>query len=243
MPTVLITRPLNAASELASELGGYGYECIIEPMLTIIPTFSLRPTVDKLQAVMFTSRNALFALKLASSVVDDLLNLPCFCVGPRTSRHAADFGFRHIQCTNSDGAELAQFMSRTLSDKTSSILHIVGQEVDNKAQNYLELQGYNVITWSVYKAVPALDLTPSLVENFTQHRLSAVLLYSPRSAQALVALMEKAALQACCKTMIAIGLSETVVEALKPIAWRNLVAAPAPTEDAVIECLRKMCPV
>jgi uroporphyrinogen-III synthase len=192
---------------------------------------------------MITSANALTALEAGGYEVESLLSIPCFCVGPRTAEKAALFGFRKTYNSDNDGTALAHLISQSLHNRKKAILHIAGRDTDNKAQDVLQKLGIPVIRWPIYEAIPALQLTPHTVQLVQQQKLDAVTVFSVRTAETLKALIQKHALEACCKDLIAIGLSEAVTNALAPLSWRKVVTAPTPTEDAILHCLTENLPV
>ncbi|HUY68402.1 MAG TPA: uroporphyrinogen-III synthase [Alphaproteobacteria bacterium] len=239
MPSILITRPTEAAETLAAELQNLGYETVIEPLLAIKPLATPRPAITP-QAIMITSGNALGALEKRRQEIGDLLALPCFCVGARTAEKARAFGFRKIAGAASDGDGLARRIGRAAGD---SMLHIRGADADGKAAALLEAAGWRVADWPVYAAHPAAVFTPGTHALLAGGKFDAVTVFSPRTARVLADLIEAATLGACCARLAAICLSEAVTTPLQPLPWRHLMAAAAPTEDAVIDCLQKSCPV
>jgi uroporphyrinogen-III synthase len=243
MPRVLLTRPLASSEAMAGTLQKLGYEITVEPLLSVVPLPAPCPPIDAPDAVMITSGNALMALEGRSAEAADLLGAPCFCVGPGTADKASAFGFRDVQNSTGDGAELARFMDAALTKRPASVLHIAGRDADSRAREILEKSGHRVTSWIVYETLPAADFTAvtrTLLEN---QKLEAILLFSPRTAQVLANLLKKTALEACCTGLAAICLSDTVAKVLRPLGWRHLVAVPKPAEEAVIACLLDLCPV
>ncbi|HEU0118327.1 MAG TPA: uroporphyrinogen-III synthase [Alphaproteobacteria bacterium] len=239
MATILLTRPQTVSAQLAKDLQRQGYKTIIEPLLTIAPTNIPRPATDA-QAVMITSSNTLAALEENNENVGDLLHRPCFTVGPRTKNRAEMFGFTNVQTTNGDSDDLAHFIA---SNSKGPVLHIAGQDIDAKSHDALHNAAIEVSHWPVYTATPADTLSPHVISLIKKQEIDAVLLFSPRTAATLAKLISSNALEACCKSLIAIGLSEAVIDPLRPLNWRQLLAAPVPTEDAVITCLNAALPV
>jgi uroporphyrinogen-III synthase len=241
MVSVLITRPQAASERMAQALRHEGYNCVIEPLLTIIPIAAPKP--DSIpQAIMITSANAVDALEAEAANLDDLIKLPCFCVGPRTAERAQAFGFKKTFYSNSDGAELATLITGNLKDKKLPVLHIAGHDIDSKAHDALMQNDFNVITWAIYRSKPVQQLSPELLNKFQKQQLDAAVFFSPRTAETMKTLLRQHGIEACCQSLIAIGLSEAVTEALRPLPWRKSLAAPDPTQDAVIKCLKDSLP-
>jgi uroporphyrinogen-III synthase len=243
MTSVLITRPRGAAEPFASELEREGYEAAIEPLLSIIPLETPAPHIGNVDAVMITSRNALLTFDQRPQALSAFFDLPCFCIGPRTAEKARQFGFTHVHNGESDGTELARYIGNTLGKKSSSILHITGRHIDGKARHEIEALGYRANEWPVYEAVPIAAFSAATVGLLKMSKLDAITVFSPRTAEVFGRLLAHHRLETCCAGLAAICLSETVADVLKPFDWRHLVAAPKPTEDSVIACLKETCPV
>jgi uroporphyrinogen-III synthase len=226
MTSILITRPRIIAEPLALELERLGYQTIIEPLLSIEPLVVPRPRGDFPKAIIVTSGSALSALADRREQIADLLNLPCFCVGPRTAEKASAFGFRHVQNAEGDGAELARLTSLMLGKKRTTVFHLAGNDTDRKAQQELEKQGHRVVVWPLYEAIPVTVFTAEARELLERGQLLA-----------------DAALEACCERLDAICLSAAIADVLKPLSWRQVAVASVPSENAVIARLQEICPV
>lgn len=243
MVSVLITRPQTASEALAEILQQHGYEGVIESMLAIKSTDMPPPDLSEIQALMITSANALTALGSGDYETESLLHYPCFCVGPRTEAQARLFGFTKTYSSASDGAALARLIDQTLFNKKKSILHMAARDTDSKAHNELTTLGFAVRSWPIYRAEPAESLSPPLIKLLQQKKIDAALVFSVRTAETLVKLIKQHALETCCNQLVAIGLSQAVIDALLPLNWHKTAAAETPTEDAVIKCLAEIFPI
>jgi len=243
MPSVLITRPLATAETMAAALQNLGYETAIEPLLSIKPTHVRQPKTGAIDAVMITSGSALATLENRPEEMEELFDIPCFCVGLRTAEKARVFGFRKVQHAASDGAELARLVGRAHVARKNSILHIAGRDVNRETHREIERLGHNLVHWPVYEAVPVEAFTAATRQAFKNRTFDALTFYSPRTAQVFVALIKQAALETCCAGLAAICLSPAVADVLKALNWRFLAAASQPTEEALIARLQEICPV
>ena len=241
MASVLITRPQTSSEQLAIELEKRGYNCVLEPMLSVYATAFAAPDLHGLQAVMITSANALNFL--TPETAQNLIDLPCFCVGPSTAKKATRFGFKKVFSSHTDGLELAQMIHDKLANKDLPILHIAGRDVDSKASSELTGFGYALRTWTIYQAKPSSQISESTIQLLKERRLDVVLFFSVRSADTFKILLKEYALEACCKGLIAIGLSKTITDHIKALPWQNCTAAAIPSEDAIIAHLIETFPV
>jgi uroporphyrinogen-III synthase len=242
MTAVLITRPVVAAVHLAEKLHKLGYAPLVEPLLTIVPSGEPRPAAKSLRAVIITSRNALAALVLRRKEIADLLTLPCYCVGPRTAEAARVFGFQHVKFSHGDGVDLARLVQKEAKAK-ALLLHVAGEETSLAMTGLLKEAGFRVSAWSVYKAQAAGALSLALQQKLVERKVDSVLFFSPRTASHFVRLIQQHELEACCADLSAIGLSPAVIAALEPLTWRHALAVTVPTEDAMVACLQRTCPV
>jgi len=243
MPSILLTRPHVASEQLAFELGQRGYAGVVEPLLKIQPTLFPPPDLTRLQAVMLTSGNAIDCLSRERAEAAGLLRLPCFCVGTHTADAARLFGFTNVHDARGDGLALAGHIGGTLDTAGGAILHICGRATDSKGRDALQAKNYDVRSWEVYEAEAVTTLSPFVLRWFQEKKFDAVLLYSTRTAETLVALIKKHGLESCCEHMIALGISEAVLAPLDGIRWQQKTAALQPTDQAVIERLQEVLPV
>ncbi|MDP9127408.1 MAG: uroporphyrinogen-III synthase [Pseudomonadota bacterium] len=258
MAAILLTRPRASSLNFAKEIEAHGYEAVLEPLLTIVPHPAVMPDLSPMQAVMITSSNALEVLAARTNTSRELFTLPCFCVGPRTAREAKEAGFSDVRYATGDSADLAAYMlAQGRSAATGGVgsgtakgwgqggevLHISGQITDGKAQRILEQASLKVTRWPIYAADPVQRLSATTLVRLAEGTLDAVTVFSVRTGQVLKGLLAQHGLEACCEGLVAIGLSDAVADVLRPLPWRKLKAAAAPTENEVITCLKQTNPV
>ncbi len=139
------------------------------------------------------------------------LNLPCFCVGTHNSESSArSSAFSDVRDAAGDGVALAQLIQRRSRHQQPSILHIAGHDIASAAAHDRIAAGrvFHHAAWPVYAAEPATALSDPRFDALKDGKLHAVLVFSPRTAEALKALLAQHALEACCADLIAIGISE-----------------------------------
>jgi uroporphyrinogen-III synthase len=234
---ILLTRPRASSERWAILLARHGFDCVIEPLLILMPTQAPRP-LGIFQAVMITSANAVDTLQDRRETISDLFQLPCFCIGSTTSEAARNLGFTDIHTGVADGASLAQTIVQTFSDKTLSVLHIAGDIVDGRTHDILSRSGIPVTLWPVYRANAVEDFTMPVRTQFKTGQFAAIPIFSPRSARIFVSIVEKNHLAPACHSMVAVGLSQAVADVLQTLPWRRLCVAKTPTEEDVLACLQ-----
>ncbi len=243
MPRVLLTRPQSDSEPLALALRKLGYETVIEPLLEIQPVQELPPDSSKIQAVMLTSAHALDFLDRHGAAVETLRSLPCYCVGARTAAAAQAFGFACVENADGDGLALAALLQQNRQSAQGALLHITARDADSRGREALQQAGFTVQTWVTYQAEATPTLSSDLMQLLRAQKLDAVLLFSPRTAGILQKLLGDNRLQACCKNVIAIGISDIVIGAVADLPWLRRAATSSPTTDAVLQRLQEFLPV
>ena len=82
----LVTRPQPDADALCERLRAMGHAGLIDPLMSIAWLEPPRLDLDRCQAVVATSRNALRALARHPERLADLVGLPLFAVGAEIGR-------------------------------------------------------------------------------------------------------------------------------------------------------------
>jgi uroporphyrinogen-III synthase len=239
---ILLTRPKIFSESLAALLQKRGYATMIEPILEVEPRNGPRPDMDRPGAVMLTSRNALLMLKGKEDQVEDLFGLPCFCVGHRTAEDAKAFGFRDIVESKGDSLTLARAIIATAPPSTP-LLHIVGEDKSSAASELLVRSGFEVDSWVVYKALPAEAFSLPLQAALTKGEIAAILFFSPRAASVFATLAKRYGVEACFAGLTCIGLSKSVMDALRPLTFAAMHIAEEPTEASMVACLQEIYPI
>jgi uroporphyrinogen-III synthase len=238
MASVLLTRPQKDSERLAAELKKRGYECLIAPMLTIMPTHTAM-SLSSNGAVMITSGNVFDVIPAYHENIEALLPLPCFCVGSQTAERARSFGFQDVHDAAGDGIGLARLIKHMLTDRAKPILHISGRDIASAAADELGKVGFTVTPWPVYVAEATTEMTSAITDRLVKHAIDGALFFSTRSAMVFSDLVEDAGLQTCCRTITAVGISASVADALRTLPWYSVVVAPQLTEDAVVQRLQE----
>ena len=235
MVQVLVTRPTQYAQGLCVRLQALGHSSIVHPLLDIVPLETSRPPLDEQPIVVITSQTTLLVLSMRKREVEDLLPLPCYCVGEKTAARAEAFGFKKVRNVDGDGVALARLVMDQQPKR--EILHIGGQHKSEEPDLSFEKAGWVVKNWPVYKAEPVTKLADGLVEKIRERGIDFALFYSVRTALTFIDLMRQHKLEPCCQSLIAVGLSEAVVRALEPLPFAKRLVADHPSEDGMIRAL------
>ena len=120
---VVVTRPGNAARELAVEIVRRGYEPLIAPMLVIETLDTPLPDLGRYGAIAFTSANGVRAFAERSSE----RGVPAYAVGGATATALRAAGFRDIRLAGGDADALASLIA--VSADRRPVLHISGSVI------------------------------------------------------------------------------------------------------------------
>ena len=146
-PKLLITRPVNSASDFASffEKELQKNQIIISPVLKI--KFFKRPKkLQKSHFVIFTSSNGVKAAGEASNS-----NIRAMCVGDRTTNLASSFGYS----AEKFGDNVEQLISTLCKDRKikEEILHVHGKYTKGNVVTKLREAGFLCNEWVGYDQV------------------------------------------------------------------------------------------
>jgi len=228
---VLVTRPLPQGERTAARLTEMGYTPILAPMLRIVPvTPADPPDFAALQAVLVTSANG--ADRLAA--LTPLRTMPLLTVGDRTAKTAKKLGFQSIASAHGDGKALLELARRTLDPAAGPVIHIRGRDAAVSFEALSEA-GFDFRELITYEAVPVPDLPPEAYISPP----AAALVYSARTAAALVEALRASALDPARITFIGISTA-----ALAPLTALNaeVIASETPDETAILAALSTSFP-
>lgn len=224
---VAITRAQPEAEKTAARVRAYGAEAIAAPLLTIAPR-AFDTDLTGAQALLFTSANGVRAFAAQAGAT----NLPALTVGDATADAARAAGFADVRSADGDSEKLAAFAAATLDPRAGRVLHISGAHVAGDIVAALTASGFAAERRVAYEAVAALELPEAL-----RGPVDIVLFHSVRAAEIHASLGAPEA-----ERRIAACLSQKVAEAamISPagrIAWKRVIVAPRPREDALLAAL------
>jgi len=212
-PRVWITRAEPGASRTAARLRDLGLEPVIQPLLTVEVLSPPLPDLDRFAALAFTSRNGVAAFAALTLRRDR----PVFAVGDATAQAAREAGFAAVRSAGGDLNALARLIAVELSDAALLVPQAETPAGDLAAALAVaEAREVSLQTVAVYRTAQAPARIPAAFD--------AILVHSPRAAEALAGFGAAAlspalspALIACISPAAAaplagIGLTPTVAE-------------------------------
>jgi len=190
---LLVTRPSQQASATVSKLALRGHNCLLDPLLEIVPIKTQMPNNktgrQSWNALLVTSTNATPAL-----VQNFQANIPILTTGEATKNSLVGAGFENVTSANGSALELSAkvrpWMQGQGLDEQAELLYPSAAETAHDLTSVLADQGVRCITWPVYEARDKTKFSQEVKNAFTNESLDGVLLYSPRTARCFNQLFE-----------------------------------------------------
>lgn len=230
---LLITRPREDAEPLAALLGERGIETALEPLMSIIDSDTPDPDLSGVQALLITSANGIRAF--ARRVADR--DIAVCAVGDASARAAGDLGFGDVASASGDVEALAAMVKADRVPGAGALLHVAGTAVAGDLSGLLEAAGFEVLRAVLYEARAAESLSAETRDAMEAGTLDGVLLFSPRTAALFAELVTDAGVSETCRGLIAYCLSPAVAEKAQSLAWRDVVVATEPSQEALLRAL------
>lgn len=227
---VLITRPQEDAEALVEELSGAGIDSFVEPLLNVVAISDAAAKLDKVQAILLTSRNGARALADITAQRD----VPIYAVGDATAGTARELGFTNVESASGDSATLAQLVQDRLDPQDGALLHGAGTAVAGDLAGTLAAKGFTVRCEILYEARPATRLSAELQALLTDGQLDVATFFSPRTAQTFVNLVNSAGLASACRAVTAVCISPAVARSLGSMAFDHVRVASRPDAPAMV---------
>lgn len=226
---MLITRPEPAAAETAARVAALGFRPVLAPALVLAPRPASLPAA--VQAVVITSPAAARALPPALS------SLPLFATGPASAEAARAAGFLRAEGAEGDAVSLARLVAARCRPHAGPLLLAVGAGYGQELAAELRRRGFRVRRRVVYAARAAEALPPAAARALAQGEIAAALFFSPRSAQAAMAMIARAGLAERARGIAALALSPRIASILRAWPWARIAVAEAPQQDRLLALL------
>ncbi len=232
---VLITRPREDARALAEELAARGVGAIVEPIIEITPLSAGDLDLEGVQAILLTSANGARALAEATRRRD----VGVLAVGEATAAAARAAGYADVAAAGGDVEALATLVGERCDPAAGPLIHVSGSAVSGDLGGRLAARGFIVRRVVLYEAREAAKLSDAATDALSRGALDAVLLFSPRTANAFVTLAERAGLAVALGRVEALCLSGAVADAARRVAWQEVRVAARPDQAALLDLVTR----
>ncbi|MGY3486205.1 uroporphyrinogen-III synthase [Bradyrhizobium sp. USDA 4011] len=240
--TILVTRPHPDNEATLATLRQRGFEALAAPVLRFEPMPFHDDNADY-DGVILTSANALRALDLAGS---RLLGLPLFAVGAHTADAARAAGFDKVMVAKGDAVSLRDLvLARVKAGElaaSATLLHLAGADLSRDLAGELSEKGLSVVTHTTYRMAPVAAFPTEVSDAFMANRITAVLHYSRRSAQAFLDIIRADGIEISALALPQCCISAAVAAVLHDAGATNVVVAARPDENALLEALGRTLP-
>lgn len=232
-PRIWLTRPHADSSVLADLLAQHNIPTIIAPVMHIERHEFAADTTQKPDALLLTSRHAVYALE---TLPPDWRNLPLFTVGAATADATRAQGFTNIHEGSGGVHELLPHITQTLSANTR-LLYFAGEETSTNVGALLSSHQIHVDQVTAYRANAETSLPEELCTSLASGDIAGTVLFSARSAQLMEKLLKHHQLEYIAAQIDAYCLSLPVAAAAGGMPWKSLRVCRLPTQAAMVELL------
>jgi uroporphyrinogen-III synthase len=232
----LVTRPQPDCKRTADKLRAAGHVADEAPLLEMRAAPPDRFDLDGVAALAVTSRRTLQVLETHAQF-RNLRQLPVFTVGDATAEACRKAGFANVQSASGDVGGLADLILRRRP--AGDILYPAAEDRAGDLEGRLAAGGLRCRTVVVYRMEPAAALPAEAVSALVDGAYDGVLVYSKRTAEALVSLAQAAGLDHILSRMRVYALSRQVAGPLQGAA--EVRFAPVPNEQALLELVLTRC--
>jgi uroporphyrinogen-III synthase len=230
---VLLTRPQYDSEELSKCLLSYSIESHIDPLLDI----ELKPFQNDLhqaQGLVITSLNGIRCF----AVQNQERALPLFVVGPESTKLASSFHFKKIIQGEGTALSLLPLIQKICSHPKKEIVCITGDRIHTDITLHLTEIGYLARRISAYNTIESTSFNLQTQQLLKDKTISAVTLFSPRSAQIFAKLIENN--KDLCQFLYGICLSSEIATIVSGLQWKDLYVATSPNRQEIIKILRDL---
>jgi len=225
---LLITRAAEEADSLAALLGGKGHDCLVAPLIEIVPRPGVTIDAAGVQGFLVTSANGARALGRATGRRD----LPVWAVGDASARCAADLGFTAVHSADGDVEALAALVADKARPQDGRLVHAAAATLAGDLAGRLRAAGFAVDSLTLYDSVTATALPPAAAQALATRAFDGILFFSPRTAATFVTLARSS--EADLATGTAYCLSAAVAAVVAPLGFGRVLVAARPTQADLI---------
>lgn len=234
---ILITRPREQAAAYAQELEGEGFATQSAPLLEFYPLAFDIPDLMLFEGLVFTSAQALRVFGCPEAAQ----NLTLYVVGEATAAAARSLGYSDVIEGDSDGRALAALIEESCGGGPLRLLYVRGREVSYPLAEDLRGRGCVVDEVSVYGARQIDAFDAAVMDAIKNEHLQAVTFFSKRTADAFVAAIELAGLEASLGAIKALCISDGVLRCVRDLKWQSTHVAHTPNRVGMRALVEKLC--
>ena len=215
---ILLTRSLEDSKDLIVKFKSNGFKVSNLPLLQFSKLSYKNINFSSLDAIIFTSSNAIKFLELKNINK----NILCFCVGLSTEKTARSKGFQKVFAADGNVRNLKELVEQNLMSKDKKILYVSGEIVSYPLDKELLLKGYNVNRLVNYSARHNKNLDLSFLNLLKKDMPDLVYVYSENSAKSFLNLIKKYELVDYWMNTNLMCIGEKTSSVLNTIKWKKI---------------------
>jgi uroporphyrinogen-III synthase len=235
---VLVTRPLPDAETTAADLRRRGHEPIVAPMLEtrfIDWSQAAAPEPALPDAIVATSPNGIRGLGGHPDIAR-LRHIRLFVTGSASARLADSLGFTDVRSAQGNVLDVLALIDAEMSTGCS-LLYAAGYDRSGDLGGELKARGYSVDLIEVYRAMAATNLSELTRAELRAGRIDRILIFSTRTAEALVSTLRDADLLAVSRMIPIHAISQQAAEPLISAGFRSIIIALRPDAAELLDTL------
>ena len=216
---ILITRPLIDVEDNMGRLFSLGHKIIHMPTLKILPKNEKPISVEKYDAFIFTSANAVRNLNILKQDKKKI----CFCVGSITEKILRKQGYANTISAGGNVSALKNLIINSAeTNKKSALAYFCGDNLTSDLDLELIKEGYNIDKIINYTSEKITDLNVENKKIIDNHPPDIIFVYSTRSAESFIEIAKNYGLHPLMTGSKVMCISSKVLQVFKKSNWKNL---------------------
>ena len=216
---ILITRPLIDSEDLMGKLFSLGHKIIHIPTLKISPIKTESLDINKYDALIFTSANAVRSLKVVSEEKSKL----CFCVGSITEKIARQSGYYNtLSAGGTVNALKNLIINSSLINEKSKLAYFCGDNVAYDLDLDLKKEGLKIVKIVNYTSKKITDLNDQNKKIISNHSPDIIFVYSLRSGESFIEITRNHSLYPLMTGSKVMCISDKIASLFKSDGWKKV---------------------
>ncbi len=216
---ILITRPLIDSEDLMGKLFSLGHKIIHIPTLKISSIKTKSLDINKYDALIFTSANAVRSLKVVSEEKSKL----CFCVGSITEKIARQSGYYNtLSAGGTVNALKNLIINSSLINEKSKLAYFCGDNVAYDLDLDLKKEGLKIVKIVNYTSKKITDLNDQNKKIISNHSPDIIFVYSLRSGESFIEITRNHSLYPLMTGSKVMCISDKIASLFKSDGWKKV---------------------
>jgi len=236
---LLVTRPEPECHLTAERIRSLGHDADEAPLLRVESSAPGRFDLSDVTALAYSSRRAIDALK-EHPQQEDLQALPVFTVGDATAAAARKAGYGEVRSAKGNISALGQLILDTAPEhRHGCILYPAAAARAGDLEGQLAAGGVDCRTVVVYRMTSIRAWPPQVLKRLEDAAYGGILIYSKRTAETLLALLQATRLEHISSKVPVYALSAQAGAPLSDVMTVRVAAEP--NENALLDLALTQC--